>query len=212
VYHGHYYPQGFPDPPPMSARLDRCFASVSRAARAGFTRAPVPAGDLLVGGVYLVPPGRSLTLSCRRAVREARLVVPCPTLVPAGGSVTCNGGERCAGRGWFVLEGSFPGPPGYVGIPGGGGHLYVIAFTRRRAGEWPRDTLAGGRVVGRTHVRGRPAVFHAYPFGTGLNSGHVVLVWHAGGTTYAVSLHGHTTVNERLDLAIALHLRFRVHA
>ena len=106
-----------------------------------------------------------------------------------------------------VLEGSFGGPPGYVGIPGGGGHLYVIAFTGR-SGVWPGNTLQGGRIVGRAHVHGRSAVYRAYPFGTGLNSGHVALVWHAGGTTYAVSLHGHTAVNERLDRAIALGLRF----
>jgi hypothetical protein len=49
---------------------------------------------------------------------------------------------------------------------------------------WPQDTLAGGRVV--------------------------VLVWHAGRATYAVSLHGHTRLNERLDRAIALHLRYLV--
>ena len=78
---------------------------------------------------------------------------------------------------------------------------------RWRALRRPRvDTLTDGRVVGRTRVRGRPGVYREYPFGTGLNSGHVVLVWHVGGTTYAISLHGHTAVNERLDEAIADHL------
>ena len=209
-YRRRFYPPGFPTPPPLTVRPDRCFASTAQAGGAGYTREPVPAGDVLVGGVYLVPAADALTAKCRRSVRTARLDVPCPGLVPVDpGTVACNGGYQCGGPGWFVLEGSFEGPPGYVGIPEGGGHLYIIAFTRR-AGGWPRDTLAGGRVVGRTHVRGRSGVYHDYPFGTGLNSGHVALVWHVGGTTYAVSLHGHTKVNERLDRAIALHLHFFV--
>jgi hypothetical protein len=33
-------------------------------------------------------------------------------------------------------------------------------------------------------------------------------VWHTAGVTYAVSLHGHTALNERLDYVIAQHLRF----
>ncbi len=205
-YHRHFYPVGFPSPPPLIARLDRCFASTAQAARAGYTRAAVPRRDLLVGGVYLVPALGSLTALCRQAVPVARLRVPCPTLVPDNGSVSCNAVSECAGRGWFVLEGSFGGPPGYVGVPGGGGHLYVIAFSDRMVG-WPRNTLAGGRLVGRTHVGRHSARFRTYPFGTSLNSGHVVLVWHVGATTYAVSLHGHTVVNERLDRAIAGHLR-----
>ncbi len=208
-YQGRFYPVGFPSPPPMTARLDRCFASNAQAARAGYARAPVPPADRLVGGVYLVPAARSLTPLCHRAVSAAALAVPCPALVPDNGSIFCNALSQCAGPGWFVLEGSFGGPPGYVGVPGGGGHLYVIAFTKQ-ADVWPQDTLAGGRIVGRTRVRGHIGVYHEYPFGTGLNSGHVVLVWHAGRTTYAVSLHGHTRLNERLDRAIALHLRYLV--
>jgi hypothetical protein len=206
-FHRRFYPVGFPDPPPMTVRPDRCFASTTQAAGGGYTRAPVPAGDIVIRDVYLVPPARSLAAACRRSVGTAKLVVPCPTLVPADPrSVACNGYSACAGPGWFVLEGHFTGPPGYVGAPaGGGGHLYVIAFTRR-SGAWPKDTLTGGHVVGRTHLHGRTAVYHAYPFGTGLNSGHVALVWHIGGETYAVSLHGQTDTNARLDRAIAAHL------
>jgi hypothetical protein len=206
-YRRRFYPVHFPSPPPVTVRPDACFASGAQAVRAGYQRAPVPKGDVLIGGVYLVPADRDLSALCQRAVHAAGLRVPCPALVPDAGSVTCNALTQCAGRGWFVLEGSFAGPTGYVGIPGGGGHLYVIGFAHRKRG-WPQNTLAGGRVVGRTRVSGHAARFVAYPFGTSLNSGHVVLEWHVGATTYAVSLHGHTRVNERLDMAIARHLRY----
>ena len=89
----------------------------------------------------------------------------------------------------------------------GAGHLWIIAYNRR-SGVFPRDTLTGGTRTGTTRVGTHPATFVEFPDGSDVNSGHVVLVWHAGGVTYAVSLHGHTALNERLDLVIARHLLF----
>jgi hypothetical protein len=84
--------------------------------------------------------------------------------------------------------------------------MWVIAFNGH-SGVWPADTLAGGRLLRRVTVRGRPGRYLGFPDGSALNSGHVVLVWRDGGVTYAVSLHGNTPLNERLDMLIARHLR-----
>jgi hypothetical protein len=208
VYHNHAYPTNEPSPPPKTVRPERCFTSTAQAARAGHPIASTPAHDRVIGGVYLVPPAATVEALCRRSTRVAELAVPCPTLVPGPpSSLSCDTATPCAQPGWFVLEGTFAGGPGHVGVPAaGGGHLWIIAFTAR-AGVWPADTLAGGHLVRNTHVRGHPARVVSYPFGSGLNSCHVVLIWREGRTTYAVSLHGHTKVNERLDVAIAAHLR-----
>jgi hypothetical protein len=206
-YHHRYYPINYPNPPPKTVRVDRCFTSTKEAFLGGYRLAPTPSGSVLVGGVYLVPSSRFVTSMCRSSIRTAHLVVPCPTLIPGTPtSVACDTATPCAQPGWFVLEGSFAGPPGYIGVTRGAGHLWIIAFTHR-AGVWPADTLVGGHLIRTTHVRGHAANFITFPYGSGLNSGHVVLIWHVGQTTYAVSLHGHTKVNERLDLAIANHLR-----
>lgn len=203
VYAGRTYPPNYPAPPSKTRRPARCFASATAAARAGDPLAPPPSGAKDIGGVYLVPAAPSLARLCRRAARHADLTVLCPRLVPgAGDEVFCSAGASCIAPGVFVLEGSFAGPPGYVGAAPGQGHLWVIAYTRR-SGSWPRDTLTGGTSTGRTTARGRPAVWISFPPGSDLNSGHIALRWRADGTTYAVSLHGHTSLNRRLVLAIA---------
>ena len=203
---GHVdYPPYHPAPPPKTRRPARCYDTLATARAQGGTVAPAPPGGMLVSGVYLVPPDASLARICRSSARRADVQVPCPTLIPgAGYSAFCipNG---CASRGAFVLEGSFSGPPSYAGVGPGTGHLWVIAFNAD-SGVWPASTLIGGRTVGHVTVRGRPGRYLEFPEGSELNSGHVVLVWRAGGVTYAVSLHGHTPLNERLDLLIARHL------
>ncbi len=44
--------------------------------------------------------------------------------------------------------------------------------------------------------------------GSSMNSGHVLLRWTKGGVIYAVSLHGHTSVNRDVELAIALSIEY----
>ena len=206
-FRGLAYPSYFPSPPPETDRLDRCFASIGQASNGGFRLAPPPLGGMVIGGVYLVSPGREVSELCDRARPVSSLAIPCPTLIPGGADdVYCAAVFPCAGRGWFVLEGTFAAAPGYIGESRGSGHLFIIGYDRR-SGIWPADTLEFGRIAGRTRVGDHPAVFLRFPDGSELNSGHVALVWHDGDTTYAVSLHGHTALNRRLDLLIALHLR-----
>jgi hypothetical protein len=209
AYGGQFYPSTFPTPPPKTTRPRRCFASATQASRAGYRQAPTPTGDLLIDGVYLVRPSHSLNALCVSAARVTGLAVPCPTLIPGTPDDTfCAVGAFCHIPGAFVLEGTFTAPPTYHGVQPGGGHLWIIAYDKR-SGIWPKDTLQGGTVIGATHVDPYRASFVSFPEGSNLNSGHVALIWHQDGVTYAVSLHGHTRLNQRLDLLIAQHLRFR---
>lgn len=204
---GHfYYPSTYPKPPAASLRPDGCFASSAQSELAGYRQAPTPPNDLRIHGVYLAPAGRSVLTLCQSAAGVARLTLRCPALLPAGSSLSCVESEPCAQPGWFVVEGSFLGPAGYAGVPGDGGHLLIIGYSRHVHG-WPRDTLTGGRQVGTARVDGHRAVIRSYRPGTGLNSGHIALSWSVCATTYVVSLHGATRTNRRLDEAIAHHLR-----
>jgi hypothetical protein len=170
--------------------------------------AATPPGDHLLGGIYLVRPGPGLVSLCARQSRVSGFAVPCPTLIPGTSTdVYCPAGAICAERGAFVLEGTFRGPPDYHGVERGSGHLWIIAFGPQ-SGVWPGSTLLGGHQVGQTRVRGQPAMIVQFPPGSALNSGHEAIIWHRAAMTFAVTLHGHTRLNERLDLVIANHLRF----
>ena len=208
AYGALFYPVNYPAPPAPTKRPTRCFASQRQATAAGFHHARPPEGAADIAGVYLVTAEPSLARLCVRSAKTAGIAVPCPTLVPGkADAVFCAGVFPCARRGAFVIEGSFAGPQGYVGASPGNGHLFILGFDKR-SGVWPADTLDNGTVVGTTTVRGHPARFVAFPPGSSLNSGHVALIWHVHRTTYAVTLHGHTQLNERLDRVIAQHIRF----
>jgi hypothetical protein len=85
------------------------------------------------------------------------------------------------------------------------GHLWIAAGKGRRE-------LAGQECCGGRNRAGRPRVDHttghwiSFPSGSFGNSGHIMLVWEANGVTYDVSLHGHSSLNERLDRIIANHV------
>jgi hypothetical protein len=113
--------------------------------------------------------------------------------------------QRCVRHGFFVLEGNFNGPPGYVGVEGRGGHLWFFAALALRAGAF---LCCGARKTSASFaVRGHRASWLVYPSGSELNSGHVVLEWREGGIVYAVSLHGHSELNRRLDALLAERLQ-----
>jgi hypothetical protein len=214
----HFIPGNFPSAPPRTRRPTGCLASVQKAARAGLSVEPTPAGDLLIGGVYLTPPSDGVKRLCDSAAKSTGLITACPTLIPGSpDSMSCAGVFPCALRGAVVLEGNFDGPPNYVGDARGSGHLWIFTIAARllRArpfGPFPADTLSlalGARVVRRLTFEGHPARFLEFPnAGEDLNAGHVVLIWRAHGAEYAVSLHGHTRLNEQLDLTIAAHLTY----
>jgi hypothetical protein len=202
-YRRHVYPSMYPARPGSDIRPDRCFRSIDQAEQAGYTLAPTPPGAVRVDDVYLVPPKRSLASYCRRAARIAGFPVPCPTLVPVPADSVggCFGVQRCVGRGIFVLEGSFNGPPGYVGTEGRGGHLWFLAAVANRASE---IQCCGGRKTQASFaVRSHRASWLEYSDGSELNSGHVLLEWREHGVVYVVSLHGHSELNRRVDALLA---------
>jgi hypothetical protein len=104
----------------------------------------------------------------------------------------------------LVLSFSFSTPPGSVGIPGQtGNHLFVMESTDGRERQVEFLTCADGRASGDTTVRRAVARWIVCPeSGSGLNSGHVMLVWVEDGIRYAVSLHSDTDLNRKIALAM----------
>lgn len=206
---GQYFPPTYPSPP-LENRPDRCFASAAAARGAGYRLAPPPAGAVLVGGVYLVSPPDDLVRDCRKLADRLGFAVACPGLVPApADSAFIESGFGPGGP--FVVEGSFAGPEGYAGVPGGppAGHLVIAANGERhdplvRFCTFDRPSLGPPTAT----VGGHPAWFVDCPDGSGLMSGHVALRWVARGISYVVSLHGHSAVNRLLDREIARHLQY----
>jgi hypothetical protein len=206
-YRGRSYPSMFPARPGSNVRPDRCFRSIEQAQQAGYKLAATPPGAVRLDDVYLVPPQRSLHSYCRRAARVAGFPVPCPTLVPVPANSVggCAGLRRCVGRGIFVLEGNFNGPPGYVGNEGRAGHLWFLAAVASKASEI--ECCGSKRTAASSTVRGHPAAWLEYPRGSELNSGHVVLEWRERGIVYAVSLHGRSELNRQLDALLAARIQ-----
>jgi hypothetical protein len=202
-----FYPVTYPTPPSPSVRPSRCFRTSDNAIRAGYRRAPTPHRDVRVDDIYLVPPSRSLDRYCRTSAASAGLPVPCPTLVPAPGTsvVDCGGAAPCLVRGRFLLEGNFIGPPGYVGAGEGAGHLWLLGFRIASRGRYECSTPH--RLPGQAEIYGKPAHWLACPPGSELNSGHVLLEWRLRNFIYAVSIHGVTSLNRRLAVVIARHVR-----
>ena len=118
--------------------------------------------------------------------------------------------QRFRGRGFFAYEAVFTGMPGI-----GASHVVF-------GGQRPPIALAGQpgvgltrrlgfpahiHVTGRTVVNGAPAVVVLVPSSprAGLNSGHLVVAWNAGGAAYFTSVHlEQLTFSRRLATARAL--------
>jgi len=202
-----YYPPNHPARPALTVRPSRCFSMPSQAQAAGYRLAPTPPGDLLVGGEYLVHVDAGTRGGCQAGAQALGFPVPCPGLVPFGWAQA----SQCTPcRGIFVLEGGFPGPPGYVGLETdkGRGHLNVwaVPFRSFGPGKPGYEGCPEGVVDGSESVQEATALWITCPTGSGLDSGHIILQWLSHGVFYAVSLHGQTDLNRRLDLAIAGHL------
>jgi hypothetical protein len=166
--YGHvFYPPTYPGLPAQTVRPTRCFATAAAASAAGYTIAPTPTGDLLIGGVYLVPTGAALLHRCEAAAARLRFAVPCPELAPFNWS--SSGGWISPGL--FVLSGGFsPTPRGYIGLPNGFGqpqlgHLNVWAIPMSLFGPNRYDYCVEGRAVGTTSVGSHPASGSHVPTG-----------------------------------------------
>jgi hypothetical protein len=117
-----FYPSYHPAPPPLGVKPSRCYRNASEAMSAGFKLAPPPTGGALLDGVYLVPAGAQTMTACQAAATQLGIVIPCPTLVPAGADTLCTPISFCM----------IPYDPG----------LAVGADTRRLGGFTFQFTLA----------------------------------------------------------------------
>lgn len=219
AYHSErlYYPPNHPSRPPSAVAPERCFASATDAEGSGYSLAPAPPGGEVVDGVYLVPV--DLVHQCELASRDLGFPVPCPASLPNPGwgsdPPDCNRApfrQPCVFDGAFVLD--YPGfavPPVYLGAGVEGPHLVVSAFDPADPRVDPEGLwlgcpggekvssmtlgLGGGRSV-RAQLVDCPVLW--LPHG-----GHLLLRWSEGGVAYQVSVHGHSSTNERLLAAIA---------
>jgi hypothetical protein len=194
--------------PTAEVRPDRCFISLDQAKGAGFHLHPPPPGGALVETIYLVPPDPPILPVCLEAARQLGFTVLCPDLVPGDANSMANCDTNCISLEALVLAFSFSGPPGYVGIPGqSGNHLFVLESRVGRDRQVEFLTCFEGRTVAEVSVHGVAGRWVSCPAnGSGLNSGHVMLVWVEHGVRYAVTLHGDTDLNRKIALTMVEHL------
>lgn len=210
------YPPGHPSHPPPDARPVACYPNLAQATAAGYPPAPLPAGAVELGGVYLAPTTAAFRARCQRAADQLGFVVPCPELLPTAAPGTappevCEGRRSCAGEVVFVVnDGGFLVPPGYLGVEKQAqGHLVIEAIPRRADDpRRPSDRLGcyADRPVATATVHGTRSLLLRCATGSALNSGHTLVGWFQGGVDMAVSLHGWSELNQRLVLLLAAHV------
>lgn len=209
------YPPGHPDHPPPDARPVACYPNLAQATAAGYPPAPLPAGAVELGGVYLAPTGRAFQARCQRAADQLGFVVPCPELLPTAAPGTappelCQERGSCAGEEVFIVnDGGFLVPPGYLGVEKQAqGHLVIEAMPRRPDDPRPPSDRLGcyaDHPAATATVHGTQALLLRCATGSALNSGHTLVGWSQRGVDMAVSLHGWSKLNQRLVLLLAAH-------
>jgi hypothetical protein len=209
---GRSYPPGHPARPRREADAVACYQTAAQAAGAGYAPAPLPAGILELGGVYLVPTTGQLRRQCRQAAGRLGFAVPCPRLLPAPAPNTAaptmcdRRSPWCSPQFGFLFEDSgFVVPPGYVGGDPATGPSLAIAAAKRATGS---VACVGERPVATVRVRGTSGRVSLCPAAAGatVHFGSVLLRWRERGMVMAVSVKGHTDLNRRLVLALAAHL------
>jgi hypothetical protein len=205
---GRSYPLGHPGRPARSADPVACYATVAEATAAGYPEAPLPAGALELGGVYLVPVPETVPRDCRRAAGRLGLAVPCPRLRPTpslGAPPPAVCPRPCGpGFGFLFQDTGFRVPSGYVGAYPEVGHRLVVAAARRP--EAAAVACPGERPVGQARIRGRAGGLFACPPGTSPHDEGLLLRWREGGAVLALSVTGDPAEVGRLVLALAAHL------
>lgn len=209
------YPPGHPGHPPPEVRPVACYSDVAQATAAGYPPAPLPAGAVELGGVYLAPTSRAFRTRCQHAADQLGFVVACPALLPTTAPGTappesCGGRAPCSGERVFIVnDGGFLVPPGYFGVEKQAqGHLVIMAAPRRATDPRPPSDVLGcyaDHGVATATVHGTQAVLLDCPTGSALNSGHTLVRWSQRGVDMAVSLHGWSELNQRLVLLLAAH-------
>ena len=204
------YPAGHPAKPLATATAVACYQTTAKAASAGYTPAPLPAGALEVGGVYLTPTSRGFRARCQQAADRLGFAVPCPGLLPtlAPGLPRprlCQEPPACQPRQALVFTQEFVVPFGAVGAPGGHGSLLIAAT--------PAHGSAGLQCPGE-HRIATPTVQQTQAVLTACQDdapwvlgGSLRLRWSQHDTLVVVSVPGPSQANQRLVVTVADHLR-----
>jgi hypothetical protein len=201
------YPAGHPARPPPSATAVACYQTAAKAAGAGYAPAPLPAGVVEVGGVYLTPPSRRFRASCRRVADRVGFAVPCPGLLPTSAPGTapqglCDGSPACRQGLLVFARDGFVVPFGYHGAPGG--HTTVgIAATPAHGGVGRQHLVCPGEHwIATPSVHRTQAVLAACPE----DPPGVLVRWSERGTFVVVTTPGSGEVNQQLAMALADHV------
>lgn len=213
---GHSYPPGHPARPPQDARAVGCYQTPEEAAAAGYRPAPLPAGALVIGGVYLAPTDRAFRSRCQLAANQLGFPVPCPGLLPtrSPGTAPPRVCERrypypCRqGLPFGLSHAGFQVPPGYLGVDKQPqGSLEISASPARKSTAAINRGVAceTERRIATVRVQGSRAVLVGCPGWS--SSGQVTLRWSQSGVLISVSLQGASVANQQLLIALATHLR-----
>ncbi len=188
---------------------------------------------ITIGDVPLVAISTSQRKMCREAANQGNTPVPCPELVPEpmpGSTYACMPGASDCGisqiqeaDGNFVwTQSDFRVPSDYVGVPApvpgytGPPLGHFVVYAARHLNLSRLDGPAQPVPSYCTAVEGYAALkIHgsaATPYECSdtwnqssieIDVGHELLVWQQSGVTCEVSLHGHSLLNQELDVAIA---------
>lgn len=215
------YPAGHPTRPPPSATPVACYQTAAQAASAGYAPAPLPAGALEIGGIYLAQTSRGFQASCQHVADRLDFAVPCSGLLPTAlpGSPAprlCEEPPVCQrGQVLRFLQGGFVVPPGYVGAPGGYSALSIVATPTRDATDWLALQCQHERRIATPTMHRTRSVLAACSDDPQRSAfgGSVLLRWSQQGTVVVVSVLDWSDagrwsdVNQRLAVALAEHLR-----
>ena len=204
------YPAGHPAKPPAAATAVACYQTTTKAATAGYAPAPLPAGALEVGGVYLTPTSRAFRAHCQQAADRVGFAVPCPGLLPTSPPGVlpprlCQEPFMCRPGQVLVFGQDFVVPFGAVGAPGGYGILSIIATPARGSAglQCPGERPIATPTIQQTRA-GLTACQDDAPWVLG---GSLRLRWSRQDTAVVVSTPGPSDSNQRLVVAVADHLR-----
>jgi hypothetical protein len=204
------YPAGHPAKPPTTAAAVACYQTTAKAANAGYAPAPLPAGALEVGGVYLTPTSRAFRARCQQVADRLGFAVPCPELLPTTPPGVaplrlCQDPPICRQGQPVVFTQEFVAPFGAVGAPDGYSALLIVATpTQGRAGlQCPRERLIATPTIQRT----RAVLAACQDDAPWVLGGSVRLRWSQQDTLVVVSVPGPSDSNQRLVIAVAEHLR-----
>lgn len=169
----------------------------------------------------------------RPVVCPGLLPTPIPVSAAPGGVCSEGIGEDQCGpaifqvskNGLFINQANFQVPPGYVGVPSltsiSGGSLGHFVFLEGRTIKFYEGAGRATKVVSvpstckvlprakPTRIQGSVAKFYECANGPltpntpALYLGHDLLTWTERGLQVQVSFHGHSAVNQDLDVAVA---------